>query len=425
MNKPRRKPSHHSQKRRSSSGYRTELLKGDSLHQRELGFAEDHEFPVVEVRAPTWSPLLYRKRLGQYDPKARYGDVVKLIHRDGQFYGYGLFNPRAELSVRLLSSEPESPGMDFWKSQLQKAIELREQLIDTGKVNAYRVVHAEGDGLSGLVVDRFADVISLECFSLAMYQRAGAIADLLQQMTGVQHFVVRTGPQTATQEGFDSEPLFSEDCPDKTKILEYGTTFEVDFERGHKTGFFCDQRENRMRIAQLAQGKTMLDICCYSGGFAVQAAMAGASEVSAIDLDEEAIEMAKRNANLNQKKIRFRHCDAFPFLKDAIRESKQYETVVLDPPKLISSKAEFEEGKQAYFDMNRLAMQCVKPGGWMLTCSCSGQLSAAEFQTIIGGAVPQGRRVQVLEKRGPGIDHPIATNCPEGEYLKAFLLRVE
>lgn len=206
------------------------------------------------------------------------------------------------------------------------------------------------------------------------------------------------------------------------KIVENGITYEVDFAQGHKTGFFCDQRDNRLKFASLVKGGTVLDLCCYSGGFSIAAKMlGGAAEVTAVDLDEKAVAMARRNANINQQRIEFVHADAFVYARQMVRNGRLFDAVLLDPPKFIIGRDGFEEGIKKYHDLNMLGLQCVRPGGLFVTCSCSGLLSPYEFeQTVIKAAQRQGRKLQIMGMTGPGWDHPYLSTYPEGRYLKVL-----
>lgn len=388
---------------------------------------EPGPLPRIVVRGAVWHPFIYRRQLGDFDPAARPGDLVELTNPAGVTQGFGLFNPKAELAVRVLKTGMTAPDDTWWQQRLVAAVHLRRTVLKLDEVtDAYRVVHAEADGLPGLVVDRFGDVLVAECFSLGMYQRAEEILTRLEPLCGTRHGVIRPGPQTLPQEGFSAVPTGSEGLPARAVIHEFQTEFRVDFTGGHKTGFYCDQRDNRKRLAEFCAGKSVLDLCCYTGGFSVQAMRLGnAAEVTGVELDESAAELARENARKNRLKMSVVQADAFAYMRDMLRNGRKYDIVVLDPPKLVRTREELEEGRRKYFDFNRLAMQLVAPGGMMLTCSCSGLVDLAEFSKIVCAAPEVGRRVQILGKGGAAADHPVATLCPEGEYLKTVWLRLE
>jgi len=401
------------------------------------------QLPAVWLKTVGLHPLLYRKRIARVDREAKAGDVVEVRDEEGQLAGYGLYNPKSELALRMLSRGPRLPDDGWWSEQLRAALHLRTEVLRLPDVtDAFRIVHAEGDGLSGLVIDKLGDVLSAECFSVGMWQRAEAIVRLLAPLAGTRHYLIRPGPATLAQEGFEATEIRSAELPPRVTIQEYGTRFRVDFAAGHKTGFFCDQRDNRRLLAQFCRDKTVLDLCCYTGGFAVQAKKLGqAREVTGVDLDAQPLELAKENANLNQVRVKFAQADAFAYIRDMLAGGRTFDVVVLDPPKLIRSRAEFEEGARKHFDLNRLAMRLVAPGGIMVSCTCSGLLVGDEFVRLVQTAARQAgpetapataergarhapRTVQILAKTGAAADHPIATNCPESEYLQAIWMRL-
>ena len=425
-----RKPHPDSTSRRYETPRRkTAAIPREFLEQRPLCPEESDRLPRVEVRlgGALWHPFVFRKQLGEISRQALPGDLVELCGSSGETVGYGLFNPEAEIAVRVLRSGQRRADEAWWSDRLAQAVSLRKETLRLDEVTqAYRVIHAEADGLPGLVVDRFGDVLVAECFSLGMYQRAEAILDQLQVLLGTKHGVVRAAPMSQEHEGFQADAYGSADCPIRTTIVEYGTKFRVSFAGGHKTGFYCDQRENRERLSKFCAGKSVLDLCCYTGGFALQARQLGkASEVTGVELDEETVALARDNANLNQAKINFVQAEVFGYMRDMLRNRRKFDVVVLDPPKLIRSRTEIEEGRHKYFDLNRLAMQLVNPGGILLTCSCSGLLDMEEFTRIAVAAPEVGRRGQILAKGGAASDHPISTNCPESEYLKTIWMRLE
>lgn len=409
--------------------------------QRSL--APPDRLPVVQVKSAGQHPLIYRKRLSRVDREARTGDLVEVQGEDQTPLGFALFNPKAELALRMLSRSRQLPDEAWWQARLTEAVALRRNLLRLDdSTTAYRLIHAEGDGLPGLVADKLGDVLSLECFSAGMYQRSQAIVTALAPLAGTQHFIIRGGPATVAQEGFEAADLHSPEFPHRVTVQEFGTRFRIDFASGHKTGFFCDQRENRRQLAGFCRDKTVLDLCCYTGGFAIQAKKLGAArEVTGVDLDAQPLELAKENANLNQVRVKFAQADAFAYIRDMQASGRDFDVVILDPPKLIRSRAELEEGTRKHLDLNRLAMRLVAPGGVMLTCTCAGLLSPDEFLRIIHASARQAgrevvpataergarhapRQVQILAKTGAAADHPVATNCPESEYLQAVFMRV-
>ncbi len=393
----------------------------------DLKEEQSGKLPVVEVKAPVRHPILYRKRLGNFDTRARPGDLVRLELSDGSHFGHGLFNSRAEATIRVLNRTDEVPNYAWWKRIVQQACGVRRDLLKVdADTNAYRVIHAEADLLPGIVIDRYDNILSAECFSLGMYRRAQGILELIQAELKTEHWRMTSAPHSLDHEGFNEPGHSSPACPKQSMVEEFGTKFKVDFVEGHKTGFFCDQRDNRQQLAKFCEGKSVLDLCCYTGGFSVQAKRLGnAADVTGVDLDEDAIETAKSNAKLNKQNIRFVHADAFPYMRDMINNSKQYDVVILDPPKLINRREDYEEGRKKYYDMNRLATQLVVPGGLLLSCSCSGLMPPEELSKTIAASIPDNSCGRFLRKWGAASDHPVAAHCPETEYLKAYLVQIE
>ncbi len=385
------------------------------------------DLPTVAIRSAGHHPFVYRKMVaGPIGPAwPSDGDLVRVVDRDGIPVGFGLWNGRSQITLRLLTNALMAPGVDFWKDRLAMAVGLRREVLGLDEVaDAYRLVHAEGDGLSGLIVDRFDDVLSVEIFSLGMYQRIGPILALLGDLAGTKHFRVGVDERIALAEDFPGRPLASPGLPARVEIRENDVRFRVHFEGAHKTGFFCDQRENRLGLARHCADRRVLDLCCYTGGFGIYAlARGGATQVTCVDLDEKAIALARENANLNQVRPSLVHADAFGYMRQMGVNGSRYDVVVLDPPKLIPGRLDIAAGKRKYFDLNVLAMGLVEPGGLLLTCSCSGLLSAEEFLAILRiSARRAGRSARVLAVTGASPDHPVGLEALEGSYLKAVWL---
>jgi len=400
----------------------------DLLRQRELLPPPEASVPAVWVRQPRQHPSLFRKMLDRVAAGIHPGDLVAVRGPTEELLGYGYYNPLAEISVRLIGGGEQGRTEGYLQRLMDRAIELRvERLRLPATTTAYRVIHAEADGWPGLVVDRYGDVLSAEAFSLAMYQRGVDLLGRLSQRLGTTHWRLHSPAKTHGQEGFVGVPIESDQLPLRVVVEESGTRFQVDFATGHKTGFFCDQRDNRLRLTRFTPGRTVLDLCCYTGGFSVQAARLGqAASVTAIDLDEEALGTARVNARLNAVPVKFVHVDAFQYLRDLISTGQRFDVVVLDPPKLIRNRAEIDAGTRKHLDLNRLALQVVADGGLLVTCSCSGLLSEAEFTRVLRTAALQSQRtIQVLERSGASADHPVRLDVPETGYLQAVWLRVQ
>lgn len=396
----------------------------------------------VVLKSATNFPLLYRKRIDSVSPQAKAGDWVAVYGPQQELLGYGLYNPRSEIRVRMVRFGQGLPDDAFWEERLALAVALRRDLLRLDEVtDSYRVIHAEADGFPGLVVDRLGDVLSAEVFSLGMYQRAEALLAKLAAQLGTRHTLIRGNPAFLSQEGYDPPQISSPELPKQITIREFGTRFRVRFEGSHKTGFFCDQRDNRRQVASFCAGKSVLDMCCYTGGFAIQAKKLGnAEEVIGVDLDEEPLEVARENANLNQVRVKFVQADAFSYMRDMLRAGKRYDVVVLDPPKIVRSREERETGTRKLYDLNRLAAQLVRSGGMLFTCCCAGLVSGEEFARLATSAVrqpmPPGvvsetagdastiRTVQTIDVSGASGDHPVSPLVPETEYLHGLWFRV-
>ena len=388
--------------------------------------------PWVQLKYFTYNPAVFPRMLGAVSPDAVDGGLINVYDKNGELFGGGFWNSRSRTPLRMLYHGPEILTEARLETALKRAVSWRRE--DCGldaTTSAYRIIHGDSDGLGGLIADRYADVLSLEVTTLGVWKRLGTWLPLLHKLCGTSRHVISVDEGIARMEGIDPTTAPKSEPVHRVRIEENGVNFEVDFALGHKTGFFCDQRDNRLKLSRLVEGKSMLDLCCYSGGFSIHAKLHGkAKEVTAVDLDEKAILMAKRNANINSSggplRIDFVHADAFVYARQMVRNGKQFDVVLLDPPKFVLGRdEEKEEGIKKYNDLNMLGLQCVRRGGLFVTCSCSGLLSPAEFEkTVIKAAQRLGRRLQILEMTGPGWDHPFLSTYPEGRYLKVLWARV-
>ena len=376
----------------------------------------------LRIRVNGRHPRFFRKMVGRPDQKTEPGGLVRVVDRDDTFVGIGFVNPRTLLCLRLLTHDEEAVDAGFFVRRLQAAVDLREgelQLRETG--NAYRLVHGEGDGLPGLILDRLGEFLVAQVHALGILAFLEPLGVWLKQRYPGARLVLTVDERARELEGITG---YAPPGPLEGELSEWGITYRVRPGGGHKTGFFCDQRDNRRFFADRCGGHRVLDLCTNSGGFALTAARhGGAREVVGYDLDEAAVALARENARRNQLAVRFEQGDLFTVLRDLPAGS--YDRIVLDPPKWAAAPEQLDAAGARYRDANRLALARIAPGGLLFTFSCSGSLSEDRFLGLLRDAAAlAGRDAQVLAVRGAGPDHPVALECPETRYLKAILLRV-
>jgi 23S rRNA (cytosine1962-C5)-methyltransferase len=382
--------------------------------------------PTVQIKTISFHPSIWPKMIGEVSRDARPGDLVQVLGKEGTPFGWGLWNPKSRMPLRVVShSIGDDIDESFFETAIRRAANLRREILKLdAETDSYRAIHGDADFLPGMVADKFADVLSVEITNLAAWQRLPRWLPLLHESFGTKRVVVSVDAELARIEGIPRSGGVESDSVRTVKIREHGVRYEVSFTDGHKTGFFCDQRDNRRNLGKLAAGRTVLDLCCYTGGFAISAALAGAEDVSAVDLDETAVAMAKRNANLNSVKIKLTHADAFTWARTMIENGRTWDLVIADPPKFIHGR-EDEIGQGKYADLNKLALQLVGPEGLFVTCSCSGMLGAGDFERVVTNAAHrQQKRMQIFDRTGAGPDHPTLSNYPESRYLKVLWSRV-
>jgi len=316
----------------------------------------------------------------------------------------------------------------FFRRRIQRALALREALPARRHTNALRLVHGESDGLPGLIVDRYADVLVAQFLAAGVERWRDPILDALSELTAAEAIFERSDAEVRKLEALPARVGFARGnrnasrCP----IVEYGLNFHVDVEQGQKTGFFLDQRENRQRVRELAAGREVLDGFCYTGGFSIAALAGGARRITAIESSAPALEVARENLAANPfdaARVHFVHGDVFAQLRTLRDRAAQFQMVVLDPPKFAPSAAQVKNAARAYKDINLLALKLLAPGGLLATFSCSGGVSAELFQSIVAGAaLDAGADAKIVERFGAAADHPVALEFPEGEYLKGLLV---
>jgi 23S rRNA (cytosine1962-C5)-methyltransferase len=385
------------------------------------------DLPVIRLKSDRTPghPWVWSAQVNKPETRLPPGSVVAVVDAKNRFVGRGFWNGHARIALRLLTVDAnESVDADWIAARIERAVTLRRELLKLDTVtDAWRVVHSEGDGLSGLIVDRYNDILVIEYFAAGMWKFRDAIhAALLRQFPGARLYWF-TETHVQKQESFDCRAM---EAPVPVEVHEHGLRFHAAPGYGHKTGFFADQRENRQRFAELARGRRVLDLCCNAGGFAVHAAAGGASEAVGVDMDAGILEIARANASANNVAVRFEQADIFEWLRQAVARGERYDAVILDPAKLTRDRTKVMDALKKYFAMNRLALDVISPGGLLLTCSCTGLVSEADFLEMLRRvALNAGREIQILETRGAGADHPVRADVPESRYLKAVFCRID
>jgi 23S rRNA (cytosine1962-C5)-methyltransferase len=393
--------------------------------------ARDSSGRVVLCRGkarPLWfgHPWVYANAVERVDGDVGAGDIVSLVDHDGRFIGRGIFNPRSQIPVRLLTRKEEGIDTTFFAARLRDAQALRARLaLPSTRTTAYRLVNSEGDGLPGLVVDVFGDVAVVQVTTLGLALRRDAIFDAVEATLSPRAIYEVAAGSFADLEGFVAQNRVARGEPcNPVACLEDGLHFEAEPLGGQKTGMFLDQRPNRIRVGQLADaGLRVLDCYAYAGGFGLQAARAGASQVTAVDSSPRAVARIEAHAAANGATVRAVEADAFRFLETATPMS--YDLVVVDPPKFARARKDFEAATKGYERLNALALAVCAPGALLVTCSCSQNVGALDFERIVAAAAKQAHReVRIVERGEPGGDHPLPPAFTEGQYLKVLFVYV-
>lgn len=375
-------------------------------------------------------PWVLDSAVDRVDGSPADGGIVDLLSDKGKFIARGIFNSRSRIRVRLYTwNVAEMLDDAFWHKRLELAIEFRKRLGYADRQGAARLVFSEGDALSGLIVDRYGDFLAVQVTALAMALRLPQIVPMLVELTQAQGIMIRTERGVSRAEGIDLRdgPYWGKTPEGPLVIVDNGLKYELDLAEGQKTGFYLDQRDNRVAAARYFRDCRVLDMFCYSGGFSMAAsAIGGARDVLGVDTSQKAVDLASANAERNGlKNLRFQCGDGFKTLESLVEAGEQFGGVVLDPPKFARSRNAVDEAMRAYHWLNRLGVSLLEPGGILVTCSCSGHVTREDFLYMLVGVAQQtGRTIQVLEQRGASADHPINAACLESEYLKCFICRV-
>lgn len=358
------------------------------------------------------------------------GDVVDVYNSDGEFIAYGLYNGNSRVAVRLLEWHPDLQiTEEWWRNRVRKAIAHRAHL-GHAQNNTYRLIFAEADFLPGLIADKYADYISIQVHAAGVEKMKDVIVDELQKLLNPKGIYERSDLKSREHEGLPDTNglLYGEQPPEFVNIIENSISYQVNIVEGQKSGFYCDQRENRAITAAYVKDKTVLDCFCYSGGFSLNAFREGAKFVTAVDSSALAIETLKNNVRLNNfdaSKFEAVQSDVNKYLRQLGDEGKTFDLIVLDPPKYAPSRSALDKATRAYKDLNRRALMLMESGGHLATFSCSGAMDMHTFKQVLAwAALDAGKEIQFIRQFNQPEDHPIRASFPEGEYLKGLLVRV-
>jgi 23S rRNA (cytosine1962-C5)-methyltransferase len=375
-------------------------------------------------------PWIFSGAIKQLQGQIKPGETVEIMSSQGEWLARGAYSPYSQICARVWTWESSELVDDqHFYHRLSHAFEHRRLLSDLSTTNAYRLVHGESDGLPGLIIDIYGDIAVIQFLAVGVEYWRSVILDSLRSIVNVRSIYERSDVNLRKLEGLDIRAglLWGETILEPVIIRENDCSFYVDIVTGHKTGFYLDQRENRLKIRQYTHGKDVLDCFCYTGGFTINALLGEPKSIVAADISPDALDLAKKNLVLNkyqELRVDFENADIFQLLRTYRDKSTKFDTIILDPPKFAQTKYQVQKAARGYKDINLLAMKLLREHGILITFSCSGGMTDELFQKILFSAsIDAGVGMQIIGHLHQGADHPIAINFPEGEYLKGYILR--
>ena len=377
-----------------------------------------------DSRVRSGHPWIFRSDIERVEGAFTPGDVAEVRSANGTFLGRAFYNPNSQISLRMLTQHDESIDGDFFLKRVQEAWAYRKLLCDT---QSCRAVYAESDFLPALIVDKFSGVLVMQCLCLGMEKWKHTLTDILVQVIQPQGIYERDDVPVRRLEGMEQVTgLLYGQVPDRVEMRENGILFSVDVREGQKTGFFLDQKENRAAIAPFCPGARVLDCFCHNGSFSLHAAKYGAQSVLGVDISQEALDVAQGNAQANGfGQVRFEAHNCFDHLRALTAAKEQFDLVILDPPAFTKTRSAVESALRGYKEINLRGLRLVKPGGFLVTCSCSQHVHSDMFIDMFNQAARDARRkVRMVEFRTQGHDHPILPAAPETQYLKCIIAQV-
>lgn len=389
-----------------------------------------HLKPGREKSVQKGHPWIFSGAVARVDGMPGLGETVMVKSSTGEDLGLAAYSPQSQIRGRMWSRDASGQvDVDFLRQRLTQALAMRRQLIPGDETNALRLVHAESDGIPGLVVDRYADALVMQCLTAGAERWRDDLVELLVELTDASGVYERSDVEVRRLEGLEPRVgLLYGSLPENLVIAENGLKFAVDVTGGQKTGFYIDQRQNRQKLRLAAHGRRVLNCFCYTGAFSIYAAAGGAASVLSVDSSSEALLTAEENARLNgfaAGQLAWQAGDVFEVLRTMRDRAQSFDLIILDPPKFAPTSAQAKRAVRGYKDINLLAFKLLKPGGLLFTFSCSGGVDADLFQKVVAGAaLDAGVDARIVDRLHQGTDHPVALNFPEGAYLKGLVCEV-
>ncbi len=377
-----------------------------------------------ETRVRGGHPWIYASEIEKVDGAFENGDIVDVQDFRGKFIGRGFYNPQSQISLRILTRNDEPCDRAFFAKRIQEAWDYRKLMCDP---DSCRLIYSESDFLPGLVVDKYGDVLVLQSLSLGIERIKDMIADLLMEIVQPMGIWERSDVPVRRLEGMEQTTgLLRGEVPNLVEMKENGIIFGVDVKNGQKTGFFLDQKENRAAIAPFCKDARVLDCFCHNGSFSLHAAAFGAKDVLGVDISEEALVVARENAKRNNlTNVRFEAHNCFDLLRELTDANEKFDVVILDPPAFTKNKAALQSALRGYKEINLRGLKLVRPGGFLVTCSCSQHVLTDMFQNMVNEAARDAKkRIRLVEYRTQGKDHPLLPQSIETKYLKTMILQV-
>ena len=377
-------------------------------------------------------PWVFSGAIHQTDKNIHSGETVEVLSADNRLLGQGSYSPHSQIRVRMWTfGSDESFNKHFFRDRIEAAVRQRNNIGIPKQTNAYRIIAAEADGLPGLIVDRYNDILVCQFLSAGMEFNKSSVIDTLHSLPNVKTIYERSDVEVRNKEGLKPQKgvLLGKEPADLVEIEEQGIQFHVDIKNGHKTGFYLDQRDNRLLVQSYSAGKHVLNCFAYTGGFGIAALTGGAAHVTNVEDIAGPIELIKKNLELNRidkQKCTNIKADVFQLLRQYEKEKRTFDLIILDPPKFAESQSHMNQAARGYKDINLLAFKILKPGGLLFTFSCSGLMKMDLFQKIVSdAAIDSGRAAQIIRWLGQSLDHPVKLHIPETSYLKGLCIKLE